>query len=111
MGLVVAGCRRPQIASCGVSSAASWSTEVISRFLGTRRRHRRLAVSWRVAGWAVGWSWVRVDDESKRRCQGLVVCRATLPFVGFCDARPGVTLAPTFAAAGLAACQSRTVRV
>jgi hypothetical protein len=57
--------------------------------------------------------WARVDDVSKRRCQGLVVCRATLPFEGL-GARPGVTLAPAgFSAlslAGLAACQSETIR-
>jgi hypothetical protein len=65
----------------------------------------------------LGCWWARVDDVSKRRRQGLVVCRATLPFEGHCYARPGVTLAPTFAGGsvdlmvfGLAACQSRTVR-
>src|SRR5271169_3016729 len=59
---------------------------------------------------ALGFGWARVEDESKCRRQGLVVCRATLPFEGFCDARPGVTLAPTFFF-GVAACQSRTIRV
>ena len=53
-------------------------------------------------------AWARLDDEAKRRRQGLVVCRAALPFEGLFDACPGVTLAPTFAA--WAACQSRTVR-
>ena len=57
----------------------------------------------------VGCGWARVDDVSKRRRQGLVVCRATGPFEGLIYARPGVTLAPTFA--GLLACQSRTIRV
>ena len=52
--------------------------------------------------------WARADDVAKRRRQGLVVCRAASPFVGFFDARPGVTLAPTFTA--WVACQSRTVR-
>jgi hypothetical protein len=33
-------------------------------------------------------------DVAKRRRQGLVVCRATLPFEGLFDARPGVALAP-----------------
>ena len=102
----------PQVASCGVGfsgivvhwrdSAAFWARDVDTggwRCLGVR-----------LVG-ALGWWWARVDDESKRRCQGLVVCRATLPFEGFCDARPGVTLAPTFAVVGLAARQSRTVRV
>ena len=61
------------------------------------------------------WAWralgcrrARADDVSKRRRQGRVACRATSPFEGV-DARPGVTLAPTFA--GAAACQSRTIRV
>jgi hypothetical protein len=52
--------------------------------------------------------WARVTDVAKRRRQGLVVCRATWPFEGPHDARPGVALAPTFLA--WAACQSRTVR-
>src|SRR5207253_3290471 len=52
------------------------------------------------AWWALGCWRARVDDESKRRRQGLVVCRATWPLEGPLDARPGVTLAPTFAAAG-----------
>jgi hypothetical protein len=52
--------------------------------------------------------WARADDVAKRRRQGLVVCRAASPFMGFFDARPGVTLAPTFSA--WVACQSRTVR-
>src|SRR5207244_6599597 len=52
--------------------------------------------------------WARADDVAKRRRQGLVVCRAASPFEGFFDARPGVTLAPTFTA--WVACQSRTVR-
>ena len=52
--------------------------------------------------------WARADEVAKRRRQGLVVCRAASPFRGFFDARPGVTLAPTFTA--WAACQSRTVR-
>src|ERR1022692_3678575 len=90
-------------------SAASLFTGVIPLFLGMRYRYRRLPASWHRAQRALGWWWARVDDESKRRCQGLVVCRATLPFEGFCDARPGVTLAPTFADAGVAACQSRTI--
>jgi hypothetical protein len=57
---------------------------------------------------ALVWLWARVEDESKCRRQGLVVCRATLPFEGFCEARPGVTLAPAFFF-GVAACQSRTI--
>src|SRR5258708_3273600 len=40
--------------------------------------------------------WARVTDVAKRRRQGLVVCRAALPFEGLFDARPGVALAPTF---------------
>ena len=53
----------------------------------------------RVAGAAGVWDrllWARVTDVAKRRRQGLVVCRAALPFEGLFDARPGVTLAPTF---------------
>jgi hypothetical protein len=46
--------------------------------------------------------------EAKRRRQGLVVCRAALPFEGLEDARPGVTLAPSFC--GPAAVQSVIVR-
>src|SRR3954468_19843222 len=41
---------------------------------------------WDRAGWA------RVTDVAKRRRQGLVVCRAAVPFEGLCDARPGVAL-------------------
>jgi hypothetical protein len=67
-------------------------------------------------GERLGCGWARVDEVSKRRRQGLVVCRATLPFEGL-GARPGVTLAPTFlgpaglVVCGLAACQSETIRV
>jgi hypothetical protein len=68
------------------------------------------------SGERLGCGWARVEDVSKRRRQGLVVCRATLPFEGL-GARPGVTLAPTslgpagLGVAGLAACQSETIRV
>jgi Oxidoreductase NAD-binding domain len=68
-----------------------------------------------MSGERLGCGWARVEDVSKRRRQGLVVCRATLPFEGL-GARPGVTLAPTSLGAaglvfcGLAACQSETVR-
>jgi hypothetical protein len=61
------------------------------------------------------FAWARVTDVAKRRRQGLVVCRAALPFEGLFDACPGVTLAPTSTVvAALArfvwvACQSRTV--
>ena len=37
---------------------------------------------------------VRVTDEAKCRYQGLVACRAALPFEGLLDARPGVAPAP-----------------
>ena len=72
-----------------------------------------------VSGAAVkglGCGWARVEDVSKCRRQGLVVCRATVPFEGL-GARPGVTLAPaSFGFAGLVvwgrvACQSETIRV
>ena len=39
---------------------------------------------------------VRVTDVAKRRRQGLVACRAALPFEGLLDARPGVAPAPPF---------------
>jgi len=64
----------------------------------------------RLARMAALWDrllWARVTDVAKRRRQGLVVCRAALPFEGLLDARPFVALAPTFLAC--AACQSRTV--
>ena len=41
---------------------------------------------------------VRVTDVAKRRRQGLVACRAALPFEGLLDARPGVAPAPPFGA-------------
>jgi hypothetical protein len=59
------------------------------------------------------WWWddsvvVRVTDVAKRRRQGLVACRAALPFEGLLeDARPGVAPAPPF---GAAARQSATSR-
>ena len=74
---------------------------------GRRGDRRSRPARCRGAFGALGFWWARVEDESKSRRQGLVVCRVTLPFEGFCDARPGVTLAPTFF--GAAACQSRTV--
>ena len=64
----------------------------------------------------LGWGWARVEDVSKCRRQGLVVCRATLPFEGL-GARPAVTLAPASSGGaglvfcGRAACQSQTIRV
>ena len=39
---------------------------------------------------------VRVIDVAKCRRQGLVACRAALPFEGLLDARPGVAPAPPF---------------
>ncbi len=53
--------------------------------------------------------WVLVTDKAKCRRQGLVVCRAALPFEGFCDARPGVAPAPTFFA-GRDGCQPAVSR-
>jgi hypothetical protein len=41
----------------------------------------------------LGCGWARVEDVSKCRRQGFVVCRATVPFEGL-GARPAVTLAP-----------------
>jgi hypothetical protein len=100
----------PQIVSCGpglgwtVVDRRDWDGfwgRVVDAGGCGRAAGRRVAV--------VGCGWARVDDVSKRRRQGLVVCRATCPFEGLIYARPGVTLAPTFA--GLLACQSRTIRV
>ena len=91
-------------------SAPSWAIDVIPLFFG-RARSTPAADGVLACGWLGGrLVWARVDDESKRRCQGLVVCRATLPLEGFCDARPGVTLAPAFFF-GVAACQSETIRL
>ena len=99
--------RGPQRASCGVvfdrvlaaevNSTAFWAGALAT---GAGRR-----VVEEPSG-RLGFWWARVEDESKSRRQGLVVCRVTLPYEGFCDARPGVTLAPIFL--GAAACQSRT---
>src|SRR4051812_50132581 len=63
-----------------------------------------------LAGLGLWWDrfgWARVTDEAKRRRQGLVVCRAALPFEGVCDACPGVALAPDLTAP--AAWRSRMV--
>jgi hypothetical protein len=74
---------------------------------------RPMKVKWGCVGGRVVGScwWARVTDVAKRRRQGLVVCRAALPFEGLFDARPFVALAPTSSAGFLAwvACQSRTV--
>jgi hypothetical protein len=96
---------------CGVGfGGAPVKRRDFSRFWGRRGRRRCRRACCRGAVSALGLGWARVEDESKCRCQGLVVCRATLPFEGFCDARPGVTLAPAFFF-GVAACQSRTIRL
>ena len=50
--------------------------------------------------------WARVTDVAKCRRQGLVVCRAALPFEGLCDARPGVALAPALIGRRLASRRS-----
>src|SRR5271154_5155100 len=69
------------------------------------RVDRRVALS---ASWWDDSVVVRVTDVAKRRRQGLVACRAALPFEGLLeDARPGVAPAPPF---GAAACQSATSR-
>ena len=72
-------------------------------------RRRRMKVKWccRRASVLAELARARATDESKRRRQGLVVCRATWPFEGPCDACPGVALAPAFAVA--LAAQARTV--
>jgi hypothetical protein len=47
------------------------------RFLGRRGRRRGRPACCRAAFRALGFRWARVEDESKRRRQGLVVCRVT----------------------------------
>jgi hypothetical protein len=80
---------------------------LFSRARGRRRGSRRRGR--RCAGSALGCGWARADDVSKRGRQGLVACRATLPFEGLIYARSAVTLAPT-SLRGDAAFQSRTIR-
>ena len=58
------------------------------------RRMKVKGVALRGAWWD-RWARARVTDVAKCRCQGLVVCRAALPFEGLLDACPGVTLAPS----------------
>jgi Integrase core domain len=48
--------------------------------------------------WVGSFRVVRVTDEAKRRHQGLVACRAAVPFEGLSNARPGVAPAPPFVA-------------
>ena len=76
-------------------------------------------------GERLGCGWARVEDVSKRRRQGLVVCRAMLPFEGLVMRAPlSRSRPPSLGAAGLvfsgaagsvfaglAACQSETIRV
>jgi hypothetical protein len=80
----------PAYSLCGIFAVPvglSWGS-------GERRRRG-------VAPGASGWNdsvVVRVTDVAKRRRQGLVACRAALPFEGLLDARPGVAPAPPFGA-------------
>ena len=77
------------LAGAGVSA-------VLGRVAGCGERRRR-----GVAPGVLGWDdlgVVRVTDVAKRRRQGLVACRAALPFEGLLDARPGVAPAPPFGA-------------
>jgi hypothetical protein len=89
---------------------ASGLYELLSCRVGAlwRRRPRRPGgVALRVSWWDDSVV-VRVTDVAKRRRQGLVACRAALPFEGLLeDARPGVAPAPPF---GAAARQSATSR-
>jgi hypothetical protein len=48
-------------------------------------------------------AWARVTDVAKRRRQGLVVCRAALPFEGLLDACPSAALARPLSWPGLRA--------
>jgi hypothetical protein len=105
-GSLVAG---RQIGSCGLESGECGvdgrdGFGFRPRGVGTGA----LAASCRSGRYVRLFVWARADDVAKRRRQGLVVCRAASPFEGLFDARPGVTLAPAFAA--WLACQSRTVR-
>ncbi len=110
----------PQIASCGVGfggAVVDWRDS--ARFLGARGRRRRLPASWRGCGVSVrvrvGASRWRVEAQASGACGP----PRDVALRGPCYACPGVTLAPTFAGpagssfafAGLAACQSRTVCV
>ena len=99
--------RGPQKASCGVVFDRALATGVTQPLFGQAGSPPESAGVCQGALRALGFWWARVEDESKSRRQGLVVCRVTLPFEGFCDARPGVTLAPTFF--GAPACQSLTI--
>ena len=77
------------LAGVGVSA-------VLGRVVGCGERWRR-----GVAPGVLGWDdlvVVRVTDVAKCRRQGLVACRAALPFEGLLDARPGVAPAPPFGA-------------
>ncbi len=76
---------------------------VCTGFLSCRRacRGAGASIGGGVAPGASEWNdsvVVRVTDVAKRRRQGLVACRAALPFEGLLDARPGVPPAPPFGA-------------
>jgi hypothetical protein len=116
VGSVAGGSRRAEIGLYGLG----FGRAAVDRRVAARFRPRSVgAGAGGVSGAAVkglGCGWARVEDVSKRRCQGLVVCRATLPVEGL-DARPAVTLAPTsldpagLVLGGRAARQSATIRV
>lgn len=65
--------------------------------LWCRGEHRRVG-SRRVFRSGMICCVVRVTDVAKSGRQGLVACRAALPFTGLLDARPGVAPAPPFGA-------------
>jgi hypothetical protein len=93
------------VVQTGVVSRLTWG--LLSATRTARQAFRRLVVPLGVAVRKSSWSgrsraplrscaWVRVTDGAKRRRQGLVACRAALPFEGLRDARPGGAPAPVF---------------
>ena len=101
-GALAQGVRRASMAWLWVDGRGS------HEFWRSRVRASALTLACRQDRYVGLLVWARADDVAKRRRQGLVVCRAASPFRGFFDARPGVTLAPTFT--DWVACQSLTVR-
>src|SRR5439155_9603673 len=97
-GSPLEGRRGPPVVLFSTACLVQWRDSAAFRTGGIPRRSRPACC--RGALRTLGFWWARVEDESKRRRQGLVVCRVTLPFEGFCDARPGVTLAPTLLRCG-----------
>jgi Transposase, Mutator family len=70
-----------------------------SRFSDRRgHRRRRRPACCRGALRALGFCWARVEDESKSRRQGLVVCRVTCPLRAFVMRAPVSRSRPTSSA-------------